>query len=155
LLSRRFGRCRPQNGRRIDEDDPLIYPAGMIAQKLERGVEVAVVGRHHEVECRVSKAVAAVAAVTEILDAGWMDGKIAPAQLEFPTGRRFAPVRDRGITSAIGSPVALVESELGYPAIKMLKREFVELPVRRELTVHVERITRFDRLRFPAKRGEH
>src|SRR5262249_23508195 len=131
----------------------------MITQKLERGVEVAVVGRHHEVECRVSKAIAAVAAVTKILDAGRMNGKIALAQLELTTGRRFAPVRDRGIASAIGSPVALVEPELRYPAIKTLEREFIELPVRRELAVHVKQggaaITRFGGLRFPAERGEN
>src|SRR5262245_18982150 len=111
----------------------------MIAQKLERGIEIAVVGRHHEVECRVSKAVAAIAAVTKILDAGRMDGKIALPQLELTAGRRFTPVRDRGIATAIGSAPTLVESELGYPAIKMLKCEFIELPVRCELAVHVER----------------
>src|SRR5262249_57674748 len=52
-----------------------------------------------------------------------------------------------------------VKYEVWVPAIKRRERKFIELPVRCELAVHVERggtpITRFGGLWFPAEQGKH
>src|SRR5262249_13681563 len=99
----------------------------MIAQKLECGVEVAVVGRHHQVERGIGEAVAAVAAVTEILDAGRMDGKITLTQLELPAARRLSPMCHCLVAATRWA--AFVEPKLGYPAIKPRQGEVVEVSV--------------------------
>src|SRR5262245_47959791 len=100
----------------------------MLAQELECGIEVAVVGRHHEVECRVSKAVAAVTAVTKILDTGRMNGEIALAQLELAAARRLSPMCHCLVAAARWA--AVVESKLWHPAAEPRQSEVIEIPVR-------------------------
>src|SRR5262249_14033639 len=99
----------------------------MVAQKLECGIEIAVVGRHHQIERGIGEAVAAVAAVTKILDAFGHDAEVARSHLEWAAARRLSPMCHCLVAAARWA--AIVQPELGYPAIKPRQSEVVKVPV--------------------------
>src|SRR5262249_9025062 len=76
-------------------------PAGVLAQELERGVEIAVARRHHEVERRIGP----TGTITKVLDPVRVDLEVALALVEFTAGRGLTPVRPRLVAATCRAAV--------------------------------------------------
>ena len=141
------------------ELDPLACPAGEVAQELKRGIEVAAVRCHYQIDRGIAPAITDTA-VAKVADTGGHDLEIGIALVVGTPGRGRPPGCHRYVAATHGP--ALEQRQCRHPAIQMCEREIIESAVW-SVSVGIE--IRFAggavatvaarRIRAPAERHQH